>query len=229
MSRTKRLHKGADEAGPRACDYYATPAWVTAALMPVLDELSIRTYIDPCAGDGAILRVIRDHVSKREVPTTVRGYEIRPEAVEQCRLDGLSVRQMDFLDDREWPSLVPQITLRGNICIVMNPPYGGRDNTAQRFIDTSIKRLRAFAGGPSGRECFVAALLRTMWINDGQATHRRISWLRETVGMPDVYLLPQRPSFTGRGTDATTYAWFVWTVSEQTRRTGFVEALEARP
>lgn len=27
---------------------------------------------------------------------------------------------------------------------------------------------------------------------------------------PDVYVLPNRPSFTGRGTDSIEYAWFVW-------------------
>lgn len=33
---------------------------------------------------------------------------------------------------------------------------------------------------------------------------------------PDVYVLPQRPSFTGKGTDSTSYAWFVWTSAEKT-------------
>ena len=27
---------------------------------------------------------------------------------------------------------------------------------------------------------------------------------------PDVYVLPNRPSFTGKGTDSVEYAWFVW-------------------
>ncbi len=57
---------------------------------------------------------------------------------------------------------------------------------------------------------WVWMLLRMMWINDGQATHRRVTWLRETVGMPRVLALPRRPSFTGKGNDATTYAWFGW-------------------
>lgn len=30
------------------------------------------------------------------------------------------------------------------------------------------------------------------------------------LGTPDVYVLPNRPSFTGKGTDSADYAWFVW-------------------
>lgn len=66
---------------------------------------------------------------------------------------------------------------------------------------------------------WVWMLLRMMWINDGQATHRRVTWLRETVGMPRVHALPRRPSFTGKGNDATTYAWSGW-------QAGVVEKVE---
>lgn len=27
---------------------------------------------------------------------------------------------------------------------------------------------------------------------------------------PDIYVLPNRPSFSGKGTDSIEYAWFVW-------------------
>jgi hypothetical protein len=30
-----------------------------------------------------------------------------------------------------------------------------------------------------------------------------------------LYILSQRPSFTGKGTDATAYAWFVWDGSDK--------------
>lgn len=32
----------------------------------------------------------------------------------------------------------------------------------------------------------------------------------EKYGTPDVHVLPDRPSFTGSGTDSTTYAWMRW-------------------
>jgi len=37
---------------------------------------------------------------------------------------------------------------------------------------------------------------------------KRAPFLREHT--PDVYVLPNRPSFTGRGTDSVEYAWFDW-------------------
>lgn len=37
---------------------------------------------------------------------------------------------------------------------------------------------------------------------------KRCKWLQ--ADMPDVYVLPNRPDFTGDGGDATEYAWFVW-------------------
>ena len=33
-------------------------------------------------------------------------------------------------------------------------------------------------------------------------------WMRENT--PCVFILPNRPSFTGNGTDAAEYGWFVW-------------------
>lgn len=73
--------------------------------------------------------------------------------------------------------------------IVMNPPF--RD--AMAFVE------RAIACAP-----VVACLLRLNWL----AGQKRASFWREHPA--DVYVSPRRPSFTGKGTDATEYAWFVW-------------------
>ena len=43
---------------------------------------------------------------------------------------------------------------------------------------------------------------------------------------PDVYGLPRRPSFTGGGTDATEYAWLVWT-PERNRPSGSLRILKS--
>ena len=73
--------------------------------------------------------------------------------------------------------------------IVTNPPYG----FAAEFLNHALPMAP-----------FVAFLLRLNWL----ASHRRCELLREH--MPDVYVLPNRPSFTGGRTDATEYAWMVW-------------------
>ncbi len=60
------------------------------------------------------------------------------------------------------------------------------------------------AGKPEIRT--VAALLRLGFL--ASATRKN---LFATVGIPDVYVLAHRPSFTGNGkTDGADYAWCVW-------------------
>jgi hypothetical protein len=69
---------------------------------------------------------------------------------------------------------------------------------------------------------YVVMLLRLNFLGSGK---RAAFFARE---MPDIYVLPDRPSFTGRGTDATEYGWFVWT-PERGRRAGKVEVLAETP
>lgn len=73
--------------------------------------------------------------------------------------------------------------------ILTNPPYKLAFPLAQHFV-------------PQCEE--VAFLLRLNWL----ASKSRNEWLKENP--PDVYVLPDRPSFDGVGTDATDYGWFVW-------------------
>jgi len=79
--------------------------------------------------------------------------------------------------------------------ILTNPPYA----TAQAFIEKSLKVAKV-----------VAMLLRLNFLGSAQRED-----FFQAAGMPDVYVLPQRPTFSvdqyGRaGTDATEYAWMLW-------------------
>lgn len=40
-------------------------------------------------------------------------------------------------------------------------------------------------------------------------SEKRFKWWQEHP-LSGLYTLHKRPSFTGRGTDATSYSWFVW-------------------
>lgn len=40
-------------------------------------------------------------------------------------------------------------------------------------------------------------------------SEKRFQWWQEHP-LSGLYTLHKRPSFTGRGTDATSYSWFVW-------------------
>lgn len=73
--------------------------------------------------------------------------------------------------------------------VITNPPY----NQALEFVKQSM------LFGTT-----VVMLLRLNWI----ASKKRHAFVREHP--PDIYVLPNRPSFTGKGTDSIEYAWFVW-------------------
>ena len=70
-----------------------------------------------------------------------------------------------------------------------NPPY----SLAEQFLE---KGLTLAAN--------VVLLLRLNFL----ASARRADLMRRHA--PDVYVLPNRPSFSGRGTDSVEYAWFHW-------------------
>jgi len=48
--------------------------------------------------------------------------------------------------------------------------------------------------------------------------------------MPDISVIPERPSFDGKGTDSIEYAWFVWgPEGQRKRRMGYIQVLDSTP
>lgn len=76
--------------------------------------------------------------------------------------------------------------------IITNPPFA----MSMEFVEASLRLL--------GADGVCAMLLRLNWL----ASMKRARFLQTYC--PDVFVLPRRPSFTGGGTDATDYGWFVW-------------------
>lgn len=75
-------------------------------------------------------------------------------------------------------------------CVITNPPF----SLATQFIDRSLKD-----------SLFAAYLLRlNFW-----GSRKRKEWWQGKEPTHQ-FTLAERPSFTGKGTDATEYAWFVW-------------------
>lgn len=105
---------------------------------------------------------------------------------EECRDKLVSVCPRTAIEDFiAMPNPVPS----DYRAIVTNPPY----SLAEAFVRKSIQIAPV-----------VAMLLRLNWLG----SQSRAAFLR--ANPPSVYVLPRRPSFTGGGTDATEYAWFVW-------------------
>ena len=110
----------------------------------------------------------------------------------------------DITADFTWMGCPELGDRRFDVCCT-NPPFG----IAEEFVRGAMARCDV-----------VVMLLRLSWL----ASETRADFLRENT--PSVYVLPNRPSFTGDGkTDAADYAWMVWGLDDVPR----LEILKSTP
>ena len=185
MSATGRKRRGAaDGEGTKRLDHdaYETPSWTVDAL---LDELPLPggRWLEPCVGSGSIIRAVeKRRLQRREQALAWTVAEIRSECGPALAALPLSETYLgDFFE----------MDLRGEMfdVILTNPPF----SLAAEFVTACLPLARN-----------VVFLMRLAML-EGK---RRAAFWREN--MADIYILPNRPSFTGKGTDATAYAWFHW-------------------
>lgn len=160
-------------------DYYATPAWCVERLAEAL-ELPGGPWLEPAAGDGAIVRAVgRDDVSWDL-------WELREseEAALRCCAPEARVKIGDFIEHANAGSVDRRYAVA-----ITNPPF----RLAQDFIDACLPLADT-----------TIMLLRLNYLAS------KTRWQFMSTNTPDVYVLPSRPSFTGAGTDSIEYAWFVW-------------------
>lgn len=143
-------------------------------------QLPSGRWLEPAVGDGAIIRAVDRHYPMGLIRWT---------AVDIRDVSYPGAIHGDFLDIDITPEPPTYMSGRYYDVVITNPPY----NQALDFIKKSMTL-----------GCFVVMLLRI----DFLASAHRASFFAKN--MPNVCVLPNRPSFTGRGTDATEYAWFVW-------------------
>ena len=166
-------------------DWYRTPAWAVAALIPELhfETATPRTVLDPCAGDGAILDVLGSRC-------LAYGIELDGERAIACHSGGRPCVVADALAMSSW--VHPETGERPNR-IVMNPPF----SLAMEFVERALREV-----GPFG---IVAVLLRLAWLSSA----KRAPFHRAHPSR--VLVLPRRPSFTDNGkTDSADYGWFLF-------------------
>lgn len=153
-------------------DFYATPDWcVRAIAKPLLEKLGslATTILDPCAGEGAILRSLMGLGAK---PGLMTAIEINEARVRACRSQRVGTYHGDALTggEREWG--------RFNKLVIMNPPF----SLALSFVTKAIEYQSRHGG-------ITAALLPQGFLGSAERRHFHRS------NPCDWYQLTSRPSF----------------------------------
>lgn len=168
-------------------DFYPTPIPV---IHNFLEHHRLRDGIilEPCAGNGNFLQAIRGKGYHNDIVAN----ELREEEHKNLSESGANIiRHNDFLKGIEGIDDLNVST------IITNPPF----TYAKEFIETCKTKY------PNAE---VIMLLRLALL---ESKKRNEFWQKYPVSK--LYILSQRPSFTGKGTDATAYAWFVWNNDSQ--------------
>lgn len=168
-------------------DFYATPSWVTEAL---LQHIRFRGPIwEPCCGDGAMSAVLSRH-----------GYAVVSTDIADR---GFGTSGVDFLACRTVPD--------GCRSLVTNPPYGdsGLHAGQSRSPTAMLNFLRHALMLTSSVQGQLALLVRLQWI-----AGQRAAEVMSTAPFAAVVVLTQRILWFERGEDTKPaqhhHAWVVF-------------------
>jgi hypothetical protein len=176
-----RDYKSGFERQPQ--DFYATPAWVTEALLKTLLRQRIRLpngIWEPCCGMGDMSRVLEAH--GHSVVSTDLDYR------------GYGEGGRDFMMETSLPD--------GVTAIVTNPPYAlyGQKRTLHRLVDHALDLTRPVGG-------MVALLVNNQWKTGAKNSRRCLVPAYEAT-----VVLPKRIRwFEGSdGQGKENHVWLVW-------------------
>lgn len=167
-------------------DFYITPRKTISTFLDVFKLEGIEIF-EPTAGNGAIVQELwlRYHAF-----CNITANDIRDEQAALLEAGADRVFNLDFL---KCNGINPKPDV-----IITNPPF----SIAQEIIEKCFEIAKP--------ETEVIMLLRLAFL---ESKKRREFWKKHPL--TQLYPLIERPSFTGRGTDATAYGWFVWSDKRQ--------------
>jgi hypothetical protein len=171
----------------RASDFYATPSWVTEAL---LQHVRFRGPVwEPCCGDGAMSTVLANH-----------GYDVHSTDIADR---GFGKSGVDVLTCHDVPG--------GCRSIVTNPPYGDSGSHAGQSRSPSamlhfLRHTLALTASVQGQ---LALLVRLQWI-----AGQRAAATMSAAPFSAVIVLKDRICWFDRGKDTKRaqhhHAWVVF-------------------
>jgi hypothetical protein len=184
-------------------DFYSTPSWCVDRLLERV-TLPSGAWLEPGAGEGNVIKAV--------TRTDVCWTAVEQQQVCRAALERITPRPEIIITDRFIDAGVPErdkpLYGRRFEVALGNPPF----SLAQEFVEESLRYADT-----------VVMLLRLNFL----ASAGRCSFMQNRA--PDVFVIPDRPSFDGQGTDSIEYAWFVWRSSAGTRSTGEVTVLNTTP
>lgn len=202
-------------------DFYETSAWCVHRLLDLNILPKTGHWLEPGAGKGSIIRAVNSWgMNDAQVPFLPESHRYTPKwtAVEinsghgrelQAALDACGSSGVRIHDDFIRPQ-APQWTQTQPFDVTIgNPPF----SLALDFIKESLHISKT-----------VAFLLRLNFFGSVKRHEFFRNW------MPDIYVLPNRPSFSEDGaTDSIEYAWFVWNQETMDQRVGRIALLDLTP
>lgn len=162
-------------------DFYATPIDVVENFINNYEGVISGKILEPSAGNGNVIQALRNKC----IDGDITAIEIRSEELDNLSKLSNNVIIGNFLNDLEHDEKYD--------IIIGNPPY----TFAKEFTEKCLSLLK-----DDGKLIF---LLRTAFL---ESKSRYQFW--QDNPLSGLYVLSKRPSFTGKGTDATSYSWFVW-------------------
>ncbi len=161
-------------------DFYPTPIETIENFLNNY-QLKDGAVLEPCAGNGNFIKVLRDKGYKNMIVAN----ELREEEHDSLIESGADiVIHNDFLHTE-----LPNYEIK---TIITNPPF----NLAIEFVQR-CKELYP--------EAEIIMLLRTAFL---ESKSRYTFWQKNKVNK--LYTLSSRPKFINGKTDATSYSFFIW-------------------
>lgn len=159
-------------------------------------------WYEPCVGEGAIVEAVNLHREAGSDPISWQLSDIRPEACAAVK------KHWPYYELEQRSALDPCVqTWDEPSVVITNPPF----NIAWELLHHLLKTFP---------HAHVVLLMRLNFL----ASDGRADFMRQFA--PDVYVLPNRPSFRGGGkTDSIEYAWMHWSPVPRKREEGIYRVL----
>ena len=176
-------------------DFYPTPRATIDSLLDTLKKYNIQlgdSILEPCAGDGALIAPLLDYNPKARI----HAYDI-----DESHLPMLQqLKQTNKIEEcgiQDVLTLNPQ-SYDQFTAIITNPPFSNTQEILEHLLN-----MRENSMFKSIRHVII---LQRLGFLGSQKRHD--FWNKYPPNA--VWAVSKRPSFTGQGTDAHEYGWFIW-------------------